>query len=255
MSLAPNPQNYMLGRGRIYFDAFDANGNKTGLLDLGNAPAFNVSISTEKLDHYSSRSGLRVKDKSILLEVGVTVTFTLDEINVENLKLAFLGSKAAYTQTSGSVVDTPITAISDRYVDLPHRKISNVVVTDAAGTTTYVNGTDYVLDTSAGLIMALSSGSIADGANILIDYSYDAIDSEEIKAVTNPNTSGYLKFVGDPAAGITYEAEFWYVNLSVNGDIGFITESDWAQIEFTADIVKQEITHPDSPYFSVYKLG
>lgn len=254
MSLAPNPQNYMLGRGRIYFDAFDSNGNSTGLLDLGNAPAFNVSLTTEKLDHYSSRSGLRVKDKSVLLSVNVSLSFTLDEINIENLKLAFLGSTAAFTQTAGSATSEAVVAIHDRYVALANRKVSNVVVKDATGSTTYVLGTDYLVDTTAGLIMALSTGSITDSETLHISYDYADIASTQINAVTNPSTTGYLKFVGDPAAGIAFEGEFWQVDLTANGDIGFITESDWATIEYTGEVAKDEIGHPTSPYFNIYQL-
>lgn len=255
MSLAPNPQNYMLGRGRIYFDTFDASGNSTGLLDLGNAPSFNVSISTEKLDHYSSRSGLRVKDKSVLLEVNVSVTFTLDELNVENLRLAFLGNTTDFTQTAGSATAEAVTAIHDRYVDLAYRKVSNVVVTDVGGTTTYVEGTDYLVDYTAGMVLALSTGAITDSESLEVNYDYAAITSKEIQAVSNPTTQGYLRFVGDPAAGSAYEAEFWKVDLTADGDVGFITETDWAQINYTAEITKDEINHPNSPYFSLYEIG
>lgn len=255
MSLAPNPQNYMLGRGRIYFDTFDASGNRTGLLDLGNAPSFSVSITTDKLDHYSSRSGLRVKDKSVLIEVTVSVSFTLDELNVENLRLAFLGNTVDFNQVAGSAVDESVTAIFDRYVDLLYRKVSNVVVTDSTSTTTYVEGVDYIVDYTAGMILALSDGAITDGESLLVSYDYAEITSKEIKGITNPTTQGYLRFVGDPAAGSAYEAEFWKVDLTADGDVGFITETDWAQINYTAEITKDEINHPDSPYFSLYELG
>ncbi|MGE4572521.1 MAG: hypothetical protein AB7E09_07245 [Candidatus Izemoplasmatales bacterium] len=254
MSLAPNTQNYMLGRGKIYFDRFDATGARTGLLDLGNAPAFSINIETEKLDHYSSRSGLRVKDKSVILETNITVNFTLDEINVENLKLAFLGDTQGYTQTSGSASSESVTAIHDRYVELEHRRVSNVVVKDSGEVTTYVEGTDYLVDASAGMILALSSGSITDGEGLSVSYDYASIDGQEIQAVTNPTVNGFLKFVGEPAAGLAYEGRFWSVDLTANGEVGFITESDWAQINYTAEIAKDEINHPDSPYFSLFKI-
>jgi hypothetical protein len=257
MSLAPNTENYMLGRGRIYFNKFDANGNPTGWLDLGNAPAFAVGLTTDKLEHYSSRSGLRVKDKTVIMGIDVALKFTLDEFSVENLNLAFLGNIEDFLQTAGSATDESVTAISDRYVDLVYRKLTSgtVVVTDSSSATTYVEGTDYLVDYDAGMIIAKGSGSIADGDTILVSYDYGAITSQAIKAVTNPEIRGQLKFVGDPAAGTAYEGLFWDVALSATGDIGFITESDWGQMEFEGEITKDDQNHPDSPYYNIYAIS
>lgn len=255
MALAPNTENYLLGRGKIYFGKFDADGVSTGLLDLGNAPAFNISIETDKLDHFSSRSGLKTKDKSVILEVTPSVSFTLDEINIENLKLAFLGDTVAFTQTSGSAASQAVTCIEDRFVSLGYIKVSNVVVKDVTDTTTYVFGTDYTIDADAGLLMALGTGSIVDGDVLHVSFDYAAVTSQTITGVTSPKTTGSLLFVGSPAAGAAYKAEFWSVDLVANGDIGFITESDWAQMQFTASVTKDEIGHPTSPYFSVTKIA
>jgi hypothetical protein len=53
--------------------------------DVGNSPRFECEVSEEKLDHYSSRSGIRVKDKSVTLEIGYTLNFDLDEVSQANL--------------------------------------------------------------------------------------------------------------------------------------------------------------------------
>jgi hypothetical protein len=66
--------------------------------DVGNSPRFEVEVTEEKLDHYSSRSGTRVKDKSVVLETGYTLNFDLDEFAVSNLAMYLLGS------VSGNVI-------------------------------------------------------------------------------------------------------------------------------------------------------
>ena len=85
--LSPNPDNYQIGKGVLSF-------KKTGALtyrDLGNAPAVSISIDRTKLDHFSSRAGIRTKDKSITIENTCTVNITLDEITPDNLALLLLG--------------------------------------------------------------------------------------------------------------------------------------------------------------------
>ena len=64
----PSADNYVLGKGVVYFNMKDPiTGLYTGERDLGNAPAFSLNVSTEKLEHYSSRGGLKAKDKQVIL--------------------------------------------------------------------------------------------------------------------------------------------------------------------------------------------
>lgn len=90
----PSTDNYMLGKGILKFDRFDADGNSTGLRDLGNVPAFTLQPAIESLDHYSSRAGLKVKDKTVTVQAGLTAKFTIEEYDKENLALALLGTVA-----------------------------------------------------------------------------------------------------------------------------------------------------------------
>jgi len=56
-------------------------------VDVGNCPTFDVEVTEEILEHFSSRSGTRVKDKTVILETGFTVTFELDEMSIKNLQM------------------------------------------------------------------------------------------------------------------------------------------------------------------------
>jgi hypothetical protein len=90
MPASPSTENYSLGRGILKI------GEWTGAtppsypgdyVDVGNCPSFEVTVTEEKLDHFSSRAGLRTKDKSVILETGYSVKFKLDEISVQNMKM------------------------------------------------------------------------------------------------------------------------------------------------------------------------
>ena len=74
---------YALGKGILYIAPF-ANGSEV-YSDLGNCPAFALGLSEEKLDHFTSRSGVKRKDKVVVIETGYSLEYTLDEFSVANL--------------------------------------------------------------------------------------------------------------------------------------------------------------------------
>ena len=48
--------------GKIYFDAFNAAGAKSGERYLGLTPGFTLSISSDKIESYSAEAGLQQLD-------------------------------------------------------------------------------------------------------------------------------------------------------------------------------------------------
>jgi len=101
MATSPNTDNYTLGKGVVFFDQL-ISGVYQGERDLGNAPAFTFNIALETLEHFSSRGGLKAKDKEIISQITPGLAFTLDEVNKENLALLTLGDTTTETQTLGS---------------------------------------------------------------------------------------------------------------------------------------------------------
>jgi len=81
-----------VGRGILKFDRWDADELPTSLRDVGNATEFEVSADVTELEHFSSREGIKKKDKSINLSVNGKGKFTLEEYCLENLALMVLGS-------------------------------------------------------------------------------------------------------------------------------------------------------------------
>src|SRR4249919_1581694 len=88
MPTSPNVNNYHIGKGIVSFK--EAGG--ASYVDLGNAPAFVYTPTVEKLEHFSSREGVKTKDFTAITQVGATVKLTLDEITPENLAIFMLGN-------------------------------------------------------------------------------------------------------------------------------------------------------------------
>src|SRR5688572_17811530 len=86
MATAPNVNNYVVGKGNVYFTP--EGGSRR---HLGNCPAFNVEPELEELEHFSSMEGVRTKDLTVVLSKSATITLTLEEFSQENVALALMG--------------------------------------------------------------------------------------------------------------------------------------------------------------------
>lgn len=86
MTASPNPLNYSLGKGDVYFTPVGGVQRH-----MGNAPGFIITPSAEFLDHFSSRSGVGIKDRSIPTRLSATLQLLIDEITIENLAIALFG--------------------------------------------------------------------------------------------------------------------------------------------------------------------
>lgn len=81
-------------------------------------------------------------------------------------------SGSTATITAGAVT---LTALATWY-DIGHGRIQPpMVLKDVTDTTTYTEGTDYVIDYGRGRVMGLTGGAISAGAVVHLTYTYDAI--------------------------------------------------------------------------------
>lgn len=128
MAVSPNTENYTLGRGRLYFAPYDSNGNMLGERALGNAPAFTFSLATEKLEHFSSMTGLKVKDKTVVTQVTPSVSFTLDEMSEDNVEMLFMGESTTVSQSADDDILTALTDIElDRWYSLGNYRNAGII--------------------------------------------------------------------------------------------------------------------------------
>lgn len=160
----PSTENYVLGRGMLFWDPWDSSTSSyTGERALGNAPEVSFNMNATFLDHFSSMSGFKSKDKTIVNEVSPMVTFTLDELHSDNWQMLVFGQK---TETVQAVSDGALTTaiaypMKDRYFDLDRRYIQTKILTH--GTVTngpFVAGTTITGGTSgatADIIQVLSA--------------------------------------------------------------------------------------------------
>jgi hypothetical protein len=93
---AHDTELYTLGKGILMFDRHDDNDLPTGLRDIGNCTAFNLTIVVETIKHYSEREGVRVKDLEGDTLVELNGDFDLDEFDRENLRMYLRGKTGTW---------------------------------------------------------------------------------------------------------------------------------------------------------------
>lgn len=93
MISSPSTNLYVVGRGTIQIGAWDGTTPPEAgdMRDVGNVVEFSVEVTEELLEHFSRRSGLKTKDKVVILETGYTASITLDEVSAQNLALYLKG--------------------------------------------------------------------------------------------------------------------------------------------------------------------
>lgn len=234
-----------IGRGRLYFSRFTSGTDTaTGELYLGNTPEFNLSLEPEKLEHFSSEEGLKVKDNSVLLQISRSGSFITDHISIDNVELFFFGNAETVTQDGTPVADEAITVIQGRHYQLGSsggtrpgvNNVSAVSVQDETDTTTYVEDTDYSLDAVRGRIYIIPGGAIADDDVIHVDYTPAA--NTRTRVVSQQDVIyGALRFISNNPTGSNNNHFFPKVELTPSGDYA-LKGDDWQQMSFNVDLLK-----------------
>lgn len=237
--------NYTLGRGEIWFAQY-LTGTTTpgGELYLGNTPELSFTAEQENLDHYSSDRGVRIKDESVLLQLDYSGSFITDNISPDNLSYFFLGESMTSTATSTTVTGEAIADVmKGRTYQLGTsasnpagvRKVSAVSV--KKGATTFVAGTDYVLDATLARIEILTTGAIVEGDDLTVDYTIDV--SSRSRVISKSKTiEGALRYIAYNPAGQNIDYFLPWVKITPNGDFT-LKGDEWQQLPFTLEVLKK----------------
>jgi hypothetical protein len=241
--MALNIGNQTLGRGKILFSLFkQGTHTPAGFRYVGNTPSFNLTISQDKLDHFSSDAGVRVKDKSIILQVDYSGNLVMDDLNSANLSLFFFGNQSTLSQTSATAQSESFTGTTQGYAyqlgmttgnPTGVRQISNVVVTVSASSKTL--GTDYTIDAARGTITVVEGGTIADGSTMAVTYDRAAVSRKQVISGTT-QVEGALRFESYNPQGEKNDFYMPYVRLGPNGDFE-LKSDEWQQLPCSVEIL------------------
>jgi len=267
----PNTGDYTLGRGIVYESPIDSTTEMptdAGWRDLGNATEFNVSLETEKLEHKSSRAGLQVVDKEVVLSQKMTISFSLDELNDENVANFLSGETATHTNVAiAGITDYEMIAsvVLGRWYDIvdetTNERAYDVDTTDLSLTETsgapvgLVENTDYTLDSKNGRIFLLSTATnIAAGEPMSVELTAaaGAKPVEEVRGLTSGNIIRAIKFIGENPANSNKQREWQFhkVTIASEGDLALIGD-EYAVMAFSGTVESSTLADAAAPYVRI----
>lgn len=275
----PNTGDYNLGRGIVYVaELLLGVPDDAGWRDLGNAPEFNVTNEVETLEHQSSRQGLKVTDKEVIISQKVSLAFQLDEINFQNLALLFSGSSVSEPDINpaiagfGPIDQTSVAgATLGRYYDIRDGIAQTglraydidktlLTVNETSGAPVLlVEDVDYTVDEKMGRVFLLTGAvNIIDGEPFSVTLTADAgaASADEVRALTQTNVTVALKFIAENPANndVQREYQFHQVGLKADGDFALIGD-EFTTMGFTAVAEAQPLADPDSPTVTIRTTG
>lgn len=235
---SPNVDNYIVGRGKGFWKDAAA----TAFRDFGNLTEFAVTVEAERLSHYSRRSGIRQRDRSVVVEQRVMLSFTFEEWTAENLAIVLMGtaSSAAVSlsttasTTSGSPTITTLASTAN-LVKGRRYQISGAGI--PSGTTVVFDGaTGGTMDKNATATGALVAVTIT-GA-----ISLDIASAADVK--------GAFRFQGTNAVGAPCTYEFNDVSLTPDGALSIITD-EWGSATLTGECSTDDFDKFGQLYWNV----
>lgn len=162
-------------------------------------------------------------------------TLELPEVNKATLTIALLGTESALSQTAGTLTDAPVTVTSkDTWLDIGKINVTpGLVVKDATGTTTYVLGTDYVLNNRMGWIKILPASAIAVSAVIKVTGAYGLVEGTLIRGATNSQIRAKFRLDGvNQADQLPVIVDVLEAIISADSAFDFLS-NDFANISMT----------------------
>ena len=264
------PGDYLLGRGRILAAPILASGKPGAFRDLGNAPNFSVTISTENVEHQSSRAATRITDVDAVLSLKAELSFTLDEMNFQNVADFFLGTSTAAAYTNPAIAGYSAEVLTDSVETGRWYNLENsaglrpkdidagdlTVRRDPSGTpATLTLNTDYEVNTDLGLIFFVVGGAVSDGDEIDVELAAKAGAAASINrmnALVGGVTSYALKFISldGVVSAKKQEWNFHSVALKPDGEVPLIGD-EFATMDFTGVCAASETAFASNPYFNV----
>ena len=213
-----------------------ASGAKAGYMD-----AFNVSemTITQPDPDTKTRTSYMVESYgqalgAISIPKPAEIQFKTDSLPAPYLSMALLGEPATYTQSSATSTAGTFTAIHDKWVALPACELTAFAI---AGKTL---NTDYEVHLAAGLVKALSTGTIANAASTAFTYSAPARSGQKIVAGTASliqltlHGSGINADTGKRCGLLIHKA-----NVSPSGGMSFVG-TDYINMTFKGTLIKPD---------------
>lgn len=246
----------VIGKGEVYFDQFGA-GTRVGRGELyfGNTPSFTVSRAVTPLQAFLSYGGKKVEIEGVETLDTESLSFTTDNISIENLAAAYGVAIDKTPQVGGGPITESFYVKLDGWYQLGMsrrppglRSVTGVVVRRGATTIALLN--NYEVDPVLGRVHVLIDAvSIFNDDPLDITFSWSTVPNSLV-IPGKQNLFGSMRFLSNAPKGPKYNWFFPFVRLKGAGSID-LKSDEWQQIGFTADVFKRD---PATEYTYMEKI-
>ena len=269
---AGNPENYTIGGVIFLFnrniDLTTAPVQREGFKDMGNVVTATDEQGVDVLDHFTSRSGTRRKDRSLVREITDEILLTLDELNAENIRMMFRSGDVteivASTANTGTrevmKLDRTEARIIGGYNAGSAGNAAAIIVKDeATDTVTYVLNTDYSVEKVIGdyyAIRRIPAGGIADGELVLVDFDFDVRKHKLMKPGTKLEVTGQGLFMVTSDTGNEFTRTIAKVQVEPEGAFD-VNDEDWSEFQIRMKILDNSSVVGTEPFGTLehYEVG
>ena len=231
-----------IGAADVYMDILDDAGNPTGLALEGDCSQFTPKPDSERKERTGhGRDNYGQVIAAAILPKPMTATVVFGQLSARLFAASFFASSSAYTQSAGAISPAiAITDIHDRWVEIGLHMVDALVVQDATDTTTYTAtgaDPDYEVNARLGMIKALSTGAIADGAVLHVTGNKLAITGGSVmEAMTKANVRVRFKLDGQNYDdGRNFITDVYQMRLNPTSDFSLIGE-DFVDVTFEGSL-------------------
>lgn len=232
------PARSFLGAGDIYINRM-VDGVKQGMVGPIKANKLEIQPQVDtKQSTSKGRNDYGQVLESVNLAQPTEFSMELKEVTGDILVMAFLGTSAAMTQTSGSLADFDVTVTrKGSWLPLGKKNMESLVsVENVGGTVTYVEGVDYELNRPLGWIRILPGSAIVVGAHVLVTGGYDASTGTLISGSTRTEVRAEIVFDGiNQADGSQCTVEIFEAVLSADSAFDFLAD-DFSNVSLTGNL-------------------
>lgn len=247
----------LIGGGRIFFNDGGQDGLAgNGYLDMGNIPALAIQKAISEIEHFSFNAVTRSrqKDLNIVTDIGMSLSFSVDELFSEMWNILLFGNGTTPQVQSGATITDELTnapIILDRSIFTVETNISALTIDGTGGTPTYVAGTDYeLINAVTGEIKILSTGAITTGLALELNYTSAARTRQQIVPGADPSVKGSarLEFTaqnGDDFTWIVQNCE-----VKPDGDSP-LSSTEASEVSVVLNILVDKVVNTAQPFGEV----
>ena len=227
--------------GTIYFTPVDALGVATGPKRRGgNLYPLTIQVGAKTVSQISKEHDRSGQTIATLTNIeSITGSCILRQMDERSFAWAVAGLAAAMAGAGGDIVDETATALpAGDYITLANKRLSAVVVKNSVGDTTYIEGTDYILNASLGIFTITAGGNIADTDELKVSYTFAAGAGHQVTIGTDPTIR--VKMEGtliNDFDGSELLVELDLVTLTSSDGINLISEPDTEYEELALDMI------------------